>query len=97
MSPPPRWYSGDRAIAAVVSRGARPDLAARVLAHVEAPTLLIVGGEDVPVIAMNEAALGRLQCEKRLAIVPGATALEEVAHLATDWFRGHFPRSPEGH
>jgi dienelactone hydrolase len=90
------------AIAAVVSRGGRPDLAARVLPRVEAPTLLIVGGEDVPVIAMNEDALRRLRCEKRLAIVPGAThlfeepgTLEEVVRLATDWFRDHFPgRSP---
>jgi dienelactone hydrolase len=91
----------DPAVAAVVSRGGRPDLAARVLSRVEAPTLLIVGGEDVPVIAMNEDALGRLRCEKQLAIVPGAThlfeepgTLEEVVRLATAWFRDHFPGRP---
>jgi putative phosphoribosyl transferase len=92
----------DPAVAAVVSRGGRPDLAVRVLTCVDAPTLLIVGGEDAPVIAMNEDALGRLRCKKRLAIVPGAThlfeepgTLEEVVRLATDWFRSHFPnRSP---
>jgi putative phosphoribosyl transferase len=87
----------DPAIAAVVSRGGRPDLAARVLADVRAPTLLIVGGDDVQVIAMNEDALRRLRCETRLAIVPGAThlfeepgALEEVVRLAAAWFRDHF-------
>ncbi len=90
--------AADPAIAAVVSRGGRPDLAARVLPRVEAPTLLIVGGDDTPVIAMNEQALARLRCEKRLAIVPGAThlfeepgALEEVVRLATRWFLEHFP------
>jgi dienelactone hydrolase len=93
--------AGDPAVAAVVSRGGRPDLAAPVLARVGAATLLIVGGEDVPVIAMNEDALGRLRCEKRLAIVPGAThlfeepgTLEQVVRLATDWFRSHFPNRP---
>jgi pimeloyl-ACP methyl ester carboxylesterase len=93
----------DPTVAAVVSRGGRPDLAARVLSRVEAPTLLIVGGEDVPVIAMNEDALRRLRCEKRLAIVPGAThlfeepgTLEEVVRLATTWFADHFPRRPSG-
>jgi putative phosphoribosyl transferase len=91
----------DLAVAAVVSRGGRPDLAARVLPRIEAPTLLIVGGDDVPVIAMNRDAFGRLRCEKRLAIVPGAThlfeepgALERVVCLATDWFRDHFPVPP---
>jgi dienelactone hydrolase len=90
----------DPAIAAVVSRGGRPDLAAHALPHVKAPTLLVVGGEDVPVIAMNEDALRRLRCEKRLAIVPGAThlfeepgTLDEVVRLATDWFREHFRRT----
>jgi dienelactone hydrolase len=89
----------DPAIAAVVSRGGRPDLAARVLPRVQAPTLLIVGGDDVPVIAMNEEAARRLRCEKRLAIVPGAThlfeepgTLEQVIRLATDWFQDHFRR-----
>ncbi|HZP42443.1 MAG TPA: dienelactone hydrolase family protein [Candidatus Binatia bacterium] len=91
----------DPAIAAIVSRGGRPDLARRVLARVRAPTLLIVGGEDAPVIGMNEDALARLRCAKRLAIVSGAThlfeepgALEQVVRLATDWFRQHFPAQP---
>jgi dienelactone hydrolase len=81
-------------VGTVVSRGGRPDLAGEALSCVEAPTLLIVGGNDVPVIGMNEAALGLLHVEKRLEIVPGAThlfeepgALEEVARLAAAWFR----------
>jgi putative phosphoribosyl transferase len=83
-------------VGAVVSRGGRPDLARAMLAQVAAPTLLIVGGEDAPVIAMNEAALAQLTCEKALQIVPGAThlfeepgTLEAVAGLARDWFRRH--------
>ncbi len=79
---------------AVVSRGGRPDLAAGALEAVRAPTLLIVGGRDRQVLALNEGALARLRCEKRLEIVPGAThlfeepgALEEVAGLAGDWFQ----------
>jgi putative phosphoribosyl transferase len=89
--------AADPAIAAVVSRGGRPDLAGSALPRVQAPTLLIVGGDDVPVIAMNEDAARRLRCEKRLAIVPGAThlfeepgTLEEVVRVATDWFVSHF-------
>jgi dienelactone hydrolase len=85
-----------QAVAAVVSRGGRPDLAAGVLPRVQAPTLLIVGGLDLPVIAMNRTALEQLRCEKQLVIVPGAThlfeetgALEEVAGLARDWFKLH--------
>jgi dienelactone hydrolase len=81
-------------VAAVVSRGGRPDLAGNALPRVTAPTLLIVGGEDEPVIELNEWALVRLGSRvKRLEIVPGAThlfeepgALEEVANLAADWF-----------
>ncbi len=80
-------------IAAVVSRGGRPDLAMKYLARVTAPTLLIVGGEDIPVIPLNEAAYAQLNCPKKLIIVPGAThlfeepgALDKVAHLAKDWF-----------
>ena len=80
-------------VGAVVSRGGRPDLAGEDLSRVMAPTLMIVGGSDAPVIGMNEEALGYLHVEKRLEIVPGAThlfeepgALEEVAHLATAWF-----------
>ena len=79
---------------AVVSRGGRPDLAGGSLPMVKAPTLLIVGGEDTPVIAMNQDALRRLRVqEKKLVIIPGAThlfeepgTLEEVASLACDWF-----------
>ncbi len=81
-------------IAAVVSRGGRPDLAADVLPRVRAPTLLIVGGADEPVIAMNEAAFAKLDCVKALEIVPGAThlfeeegALDTVVTLAARWFR----------
>jgi len=83
-------------VGAVVSRGGRPDLAGEALPRVQAPTLLIVGGRDEPVIEMNREALARLRCEKRLEIVPGAThlfeergALEEVARLAAGWFARH--------
>jgi dienelactone hydrolase len=83
-------------VGAVVSRGGRPDLAGAALPRVQAPTLLIVGGRDEPVIEMNREALARLRCEKRLEIVPGAThlfeepgALEEVARLAAGWFARH--------
>ena len=84
-------------IVAVVSRGGRPDLAMEYLTLVQAPTLLIVGGEDQPVIPLNEAAYARLKCPKELVIVPGAThlfeepgALEKVAQLACDWFIKYF-------
>jgi len=80
-------------VRAVVSRGGRPDLAGPALSAVRAPTLLIVGERDHPVIAMNRDALAQLQCEKRLDIVPGAThlfeepgTLEEVSRLASAWF-----------
>jgi putative phosphoribosyl transferase len=80
-------------VSAIVSRGGRPDLAGEALRRVEAPTLLIVGGDDVPVIRLNEDALECMRTKKRLEIVPGAThlfeepgALEEVARLAADWF-----------
>ncbi len=83
-------------VAAVVSRGGRPDLAGAYLSRVEAPTLLIVGGADTLVIELNEEALSRLICPKQLTIVPGAThlfgepgTLEQVAGLALDWFRRH--------
>jgi putative phosphoribosyl transferase len=83
-------------IRAVVSRGGRPDLAGPALPKVKAPTLLIVGGDDYPVIDLNKKALNELQCEKRLEIVPGAThlfeepgTLEQVAGLATNWFENH--------
>jgi predicted phosphoribosyltransferase/dienelactone hydrolase len=84
------------AIAAVVSRGGRPDLALPVLSRVRAPTLLIVGGADVPVLEVNRTALEALRTERRLEIVPGAThlfeqpgALEQVAQLARAWFERH--------
>lgn len=80
-------------VQAVVSRGGRPDLAGGALARVKAPTLLIVGGYDEAVIALNEQAMGELKCEKRLEIVPGAThlfeepgTLDEVISLAAAWF-----------
>jgi putative phosphoribosyl transferase len=83
-------------VGAVVSRGGRPDLAGPALPRVQAPTLLIVGGNDLPVIELNRAAFEQLRCEKQLVIVPGAThlfeepgALDEVARLAREWFECH--------
>jgi dienelactone hydrolase len=80
-------------VAAVVSRGGRPDLARSALPYVKSPTLLIVGGRDLPVIAMNRDAYNELHAEKKLVVIPGAThlfeemgALEEVARLANNWF-----------
>lgn len=88
------------AIAAIVSRGGRPDLAGEALARVCAPTLLIVGGFDEPVIAMNAEALRKLTAVKRLEIVPGAThlfeepgALEQVSRLAREWFTRYLTTS----
>jgi putative phosphoribosyl transferase len=82
-------------IAAIVSRGGRPDLAGTALPRVQAPTLLIVGGRDREVIALNREALARLTCEKELTIVPGAGhlfeepgTLDEVVALAGAWFGG---------
>lgn len=90
------------AAGAVVSRGGRPDLAGNNLYRVQAPTLLIVGGNDVPVIGMNQEALALLRVEKKLEIVPGAThlfeepgTLEEVARLAAGWFVRHLERPPD--
>jgi putative phosphoribosyl transferase len=86
---------GER-VGAVVSRGGRPDLAGPALAEVKVPTLLIVGGRDEPVIALNQEAYAQLRCERELKIIPGAThlfeepgALDEVARLAAEWFRRH--------
>ncbi len=84
-------------IAAVVSRGGRPDLAGpAALAAVTAPTLLIVGGADHGVVELNQEAYERLQCHRGLAVVPGAThlfeergALEQVADAAASWFTKH--------
>jgi pimeloyl-ACP methyl ester carboxylesterase len=85
------------AISAVVSRGGRPDLAGDALEQVTAATLLIIGGEDRPVIELNRGAYERLQCERALRIVPGAThlfeepgTLEIVAQMAAEWFSEHF-------
>src|SRR3954464_11266864 len=83
-------------IGAVVSRGGRPDLAGDALPRVEAPTLLIVGGDDEAVLPLNREAYERLRCPRKLEVVPGAThlfaepgALEEVARLAEEWFLRH--------
>jgi putative phosphoribosyl transferase len=83
-------------VSAVVSRGGRGDLAAPCLRHVQAPTLLLVGGADTEVLQLNRQVLSELRCEKRLEIVPGAThlfdepgALDTVAHMAGDWFARH--------
>jgi len=86
-------------IGAVVSRGGRPDLAGDALPKVEAPTLLIVGGDDHVVIELNEQARAQMKCECKIEIVPGAThlfdepgALEQVAKLASEWFLRHIAR-----
>jgi dienelactone hydrolase len=86
-------------VVAIVSRGGRPDLARQALERVRAPTLLIVGGRDEPVIALNEEAMTMLRAPKRLAIIPGAThlfeepgALEQVAQLAAEWFSRYLRR-----
>lgn len=86
------------AVSAIVSRGGRPDLAGASLPNVRVPTLLIVGGADDAVIRMNREAMAQMQCEVKLELVPGAThlfeepgALEQVAHLASEWFRRHLP------
>jgi putative phosphoribosyl transferase len=91
-------------VGAVVSRGGRPDLADEALPKVQAPTLLIVGGNDDVVIELNEQARDRMSCEVKLEIVPGAThlfeepgALEKVAKLASDWFLLHAAGSAGPH
>ena len=93
------------AIAAVVSRGGRPDLAGEALARVKAPTLLIVGGNDEPVIDLNRQAMREMHAPVKLEIVPGAThlfeepgTLERVAELAADWFARYLQptANPEG-
>ncbi|MCL4789800.1 MAG: alpha/beta fold hydrolase [Verrucomicrobia bacterium] len=87
-------------VRAVVSRGGRPDLAEATLDQVKAPTLLIVGGADTPVIPLNQHACSRLHCEKSLRIIPHAShlfeepgALEKVAEMAADWFVTHLATS----
>jgi hypothetical protein len=96
-----------REIAAVVSRGGRPDLAGKALATVKAPTLLIVGGLDAPVMQLNRGAMNRMRADVSLETVTGAThlfeepgALERVAALAGEWLERHFqsalPAGTEG-
>jgi putative phosphoribosyl transferase len=94
--------SPDTSIGAIVSRGGRVDLAgAAALAQVKAPTLLIVGSLDEPVIELNRLALRHMQCESELAIVPGAshlfeegTTLDTVIELAAAWFNRYLPEQP---
>ncbi len=90
-------------VAAIVSRGGRPDLAGMALSRVQAPTLLIVGGEDTPVIRLNEQAMEQLRCRKHLEIIPGAThlfeepgTLEQVARVAREWFELHLQSRGRG-
>lgn len=91
-----------RDVRAIVSRGGRPDLAGDALENVIAPTLLIVGGYDPEVLALNHSAYRRLRCERRLEVVPGAThlfeepgTLESVVTLARAWFLHHLDRGAE--
>lgn len=88
-------------VSAVVCRGGRTDLTGSLLAQVRAATLLIVGAEDREVLALNQQTLAELTCEKRLAVIPGAThlfeeqgALDDVAHIATYWFKSHMGPRP---
>ena len=90
-------------IGAVVSRGGRPDLAGGALAQVKAPTLLIVGGHDTEVLALNRTALRALRCERAIEVVPGATHLFEepgtlaaVVESARRWFLDHLVTCAEG-
>ncbi len=83
-------------ISCVVCRGGRTDLTGTLLQKVQAPTLLIVGGEDKEVLTINHKTIDELTCTKRLAVVPGAThlfeeqgALDDVAHIASYWFKNH--------
>ena len=87
-------------IAAVVSRGGRPDLADRYLEQVTVPTLLLVGSNDTPIIELNRKAFDLLHCKKNLEIIPGAShlfeepgTLEQVAHRAVAFFTEHFAQS----
>jgi pimeloyl-ACP methyl ester carboxylesterase len=90
-------------VAAIVSRGGRPDLAGDQLREVRCPILLIVGGADMSVIQMNRDAFALLRCEKKLEIVPGAShlfeepgTLERVADLAAAWFARHLALRDRG-
>lgn len=93
-----------KSVKAVVCRGGRPDLAMDSLEYVQAPTLLVVGGDDKVVLGLNEQALRWLRCPKQLIIIPGAThlfeepgALEDVARVAKDWFVEHLAPNSETH
>jgi putative phosphoribosyl transferase len=90
-------------VCAVVSRGGRPDLAGPALPVVRAPTLLIVGGDDTPVLDLNRQAYDQLHYEKRLVVIPGAGhlfeepgALDQVARYAREWFDRHLVRQAIG-
>jgi putative phosphoribosyl transferase len=91
-------------VAAIVSRGGRPDLAGDALERVQAPTLLIVGGEDPDVLELNRATAGRMRAETRIVVIPGAGhlfeeegALERVAELAADWITEHLTTTASRH
>lgn len=91
-------------VGAVVSRGGRPDLAGAALARVRAPTLLIVGGEDTEVIALNRAAQAQMRCESELALVPGAghlfeepETLDQALAAASAWFEAHLQGQRDEH
>jgi putative phosphoribosyl transferase len=88
-------------ISAVVCRGGRTDLTGPLVKQVQVPTLLVVGSEDREVLALNQQTLAELTCEKRLAVIPGAThlfeeqgALDDVAHIATFWFKNYMGSRP---
>jgi pimeloyl-ACP methyl ester carboxylesterase len=90
-------------VAAVVSRGGRPDLAGEALPRVTAPTLLIVGGDDTQVLGLNRQAEARMRCERRLEVIPGAThlfeepgTLERVSELAAAWLSKHLLEAGRG-
>jgi pimeloyl-ACP methyl ester carboxylesterase len=94
-------YFGEN-IKAVVSRGGRPDLALNALPMVAAPTLLIVGQMDVPVIKMNKLAFDQLHCIKEMKIIPGAThlfeepgKLIEIADIAIDWYKKYLVKKED--
>lgn len=92
--------SRPKIVRAVVSRGGRPDLAAHILAEVQSPVLMIVGGNDLPVIQFNRQAASMMRCDRQIKIIPGAGhlfeepgTLEQVANLAADFFMEQLPRN----